>query len=194
VKNVLEKTAAVFAILFLCASAAATQVGVVVEYPDGRIFSTCLAAEEDADGYALLEETGLGFNWSISELYGHGLCGIEDVGCSAEDCWCTDKYWGFYVKKGDGPWEYSAVGFDGGATCQEHYCAKDGDLVGLAYGAYGTKPAEKTFEEVCDIREEHETGEEAAGSEAALLLIVLVAALAAAPIFLAYATYPGEKT
>jgi len=55
-----------------------------------------------------------------------------------------------FLRKGNGgEWTYSAVGFDGGASCAEHYCAGEGEMLGFAYGSYGTAPTEYSFDDVC---------------------------------------------
>lgn len=137
--------------LFCMNSTAAIDVGFVIQYPDGTVDRGCLNLPEDDNGYNLLAATGINLTWHDSgPALGHGLCAIDGVGCPQENCWCTDKYWGFYIRKtGEADWTYSAVGFDGGTSCSEHYCAKEGDVVGFAYGAYGTKPQSFSFSDVC---------------------------------------------
>ncbi|MEA3255746.1 MAG: carboxypeptidase-like regulatory domain-containing protein, partial [Candidatus Altiarchaeota archaeon] len=72
------------------------------------------------------------------------------VGCPASNCFCNpDEYWNFYIKSGDDSWSYSPVGFDGGESCSEHYCAEEGDVLGFAYGGYGTEPLGISFREIC---------------------------------------------
>ena len=39
--------------------------------------------------------------------------------------------------------------FDGGNSCDEHYCAEDGDVIGLAFGPDGTEPASTKYDDVC---------------------------------------------
>lgn len=145
------KKQAILLILFLAASSSATRVGVVVDLP-GQVYTKCVTVAEDADAYEVLGETDLDLTWKYySFSLGHGLCKIEDVGCPSSNCFCdSTKYWGFYTKKhSETTWSYSPVGFDGGASCSEHYCAENGDIIGLAYGVYGTTPTEKTFSDIC---------------------------------------------
>jgi hypothetical protein len=139
------------ALMLFCMNAAAINVGFVVQYPDDTVDRGCLNLQEDENGYNLLTATGINLTWHDSgAALGHGLCAIDGVGCPQENCWCTDKYWGFYIRKPvDADWVYSAVGFDGGKACSEHYCAKEGDVLGFAYGTYGTKPGLVSFNEVC---------------------------------------------
>jgi hypothetical protein len=134
----------------------AAKVGVVVEFPDNEeIFTRCLEVSEGTNGYDVLNSVGLSLTWSYHALWGHSLCGINGIGCPSDNCWCDyPNYWGFFTKKiTDRSWKYSPVGFDGGSSCSEHYCATHGNLLGFAYGAYGTKPPNYSFEDVCPPQE-----------------------------------------
>ncbi len=138
-----------FTLLLIC-NVWGIKVGVVVEFPDGKLWYRCLNVEENEDGYRLMEKTGLNLEWSYYNTLGHALCKIENTGCPASNCFCNDKYWNFYTASiGDREWIYSSVGFDGGSSCNEHYCAKYGDLLGFAYGGFGTKPKFFEFRDVC---------------------------------------------
>ena len=143
----------------LACSASAINVGVVVEFSDSD-YTECVSVSEGADGYEVLQETALDIEWDYYDaLFGHSLCGIEDTGCSSSSCWCGgDSYWGFLMKSsGDSSWTYSPVGFDGGDSCWNgeltswdgHYCAEANDLIGVAWGPYGTQPENYEFHEVC---------------------------------------------
>jgi hypothetical protein len=171
-------------LLMLASSAAAISVGFAIQYPDGTVDKGCLNLPEDADGYTTLQNTSINLTWHDSgPALGRGLCAIDGVGCPAENCWCTNKYWGFYIRNlGESDWTYSPVGFDGGTSCGEHYCAKEGDVLGFAYGEYGTKPGLVSFDEVC--AGEHAATPQTTGTAAmkyvymaASLLLILVAAL-----------------
>ncbi len=141
-------------LLILLGNANAARVGVVVTFPNGETFTKCLQVSESDNGYTVLNSAGLSIAWSYYDLWGHGLCGINGFGCSSDNCWCSSEYWGFFTKGvNDRSWDYSPVGFDGGSGCSEHYCAGDGELIGLAYGPYGTKPGKYSFEDVCSSQE-----------------------------------------
>ena len=131
------------------------RVGIVVSFPDGTSFSKCVDVNEGENGYSVLNKAGLSIEWSYHTLWGHSLCSINGFGCPSDNCWCEyPKYWGFFIKGiTSSSWKYSSVGFDGGSSCSEHYCAKDKDMIGLAYGEYGTKPADYSFDEVCPPEE-----------------------------------------
>lgn len=149
-------------ILLLTGYAHAVKVGVVVQYPDESYCSSCIEVPEDTDGYTLMQNANLNIDWSYSETWGHGLCKINCVGCPASNCYCSSDYWGFYIAKpGETSWSYSPVGWDMPGECWDrdhnsfdgHYCARDGDVLGYAYGPYGTKPIFLSFDEVCNSQE-----------------------------------------
>jgi len=144
----------------LAISVNAVTVGVVVRYSDGEEFTKCVSVPEGTNGYDVLEETDLDIEWYYYDaLFGHSLCKIEDTGCPSSNCWCGgDSYWGFLIKRsGEDSWTYSPVGFDGGESCWNndplswngHYCAEADDMIGLAWGTYGTQPTNYEFSEVC---------------------------------------------
>ena len=153
-----EKTLALVMLIILSATTDAARVGVAVKYQNGTTYTECVQVNAGADGYQTLEESALALIWSPAGMWGHGLCGIEGVGCPSDNCYCTSDYWGFLLtEKGKSGWEYMPVGFDAPSACWNHdygsydghYCAADGDVVGLAYGPWGTQPDQITFTEIC---------------------------------------------
>ena len=75
---------------------------------------------------------------------------ILDTGCPSSDCFCSNSYWNFYVKRiNENSWKYSPVGFDAPGDCNNHYCARDKDLLGFTYSAYDERPAEFSFYDIC---------------------------------------------
>jgi hypothetical protein len=152
------KKAALGAILtaMLIATAQAVRVGVVVTFPDGNTYTQCISIAENASAYEIMRETAIPTGWSSDPMWGHGLCSINNTGCPEDNCYCTSDYWGFYIST-SGTWQYSPVGFDAGESCWNgdwnswdgHYCAKEGQLIGFAYGPYGTKPKTSSFSSAC---------------------------------------------
>ncbi|MBN2251327.1 MAG: hypothetical protein JW724_04565 [Candidatus Altiarchaeota archaeon] len=136
--------------LLLAQAACATRVAVVIDMADGTV-TRCVSAADNADGYVIFEDAGQDMAWTYyGSSLGHGLCSVNGLGCPSSNCFCNpDAYWNFYVKEAGGEWSYSAVGFDGGSTCSDHYCAADGEMLGLAYGGYGTEPPDYSFSDVC---------------------------------------------
>ena len=139
-------------ILTLIATVYAIRVGVVVERPAGEATDLkCVNVSEGASGYEVMQASGLSVAWSYFPLLGHALCSINYVGCPSSNCFCdSNEYWNFYVKgKNEPAWAYSQVGFDGGLSCSDHYCARDGDMLGYGYGPYGTVPPAYGYNDVC---------------------------------------------
>ena len=137
----------------------AVNVGVVVEFPDGTIHKECVGVSEDSDGYETLERSSLDIGWSEESMFGHALCNIDGVGedVIGTSCAWGSEYWGFFLAD-NSAWGYMPVGFDGTDTCwnrdfsswEGNYCAKEGDVIGLAHGSYGTEPTFYSFAEVCE--------------------------------------------
>ena len=137
--------------LLLVYAASAARVAVVVKFPD-QTQTRCVTAPQGTDAYRILEDLDFNAAWSYyGQSLGHGLCGISGTGCPSTNCYCnSNEYWNFYTKQGSDPAStYSQVGFDGGSSCNEHYCAVDGGMIGLGFGAYGTEPGSYQFNEVC---------------------------------------------
>ncbi|MFH1506145.1 MAG: hypothetical protein ABIE94_04135 [archaeon] len=151
----------VFILAFLLAigSSYAANLGVVVEFPAGTIHQECISVPENTDGYEALQETSLDIGWSDDSLFGHALCNIEGVGDNVVGTGCAwgSEYWGFFIANNN-DWQYSPVGFDGPGNCWNndvnswdgHYCARQGDVIGLSYGSYGTEPTFFPYDEICE--------------------------------------------
>jgi len=137
-------------VIFCMFSTVSADVGVVVELPDGTLFTECVKIEDGANGYEVLGETDLDITWSAAGLWGHGLCDIEGVsGCTPDNCYCDPaQYWNFYIASGSS-WQYSPTGFDAPGDCSAHYCAEHGGLMGFAFGGWGTKPDLVGFQDIC---------------------------------------------
>ena len=136
--------------LVLAGSASSARIAVVIEYPEGGTYKKCVTAEESANAYDVLKKSGIDTQWSNPGDAGHFLCAINDIGCPQENCLCSDKSWNFYIKEAaKDSWEYSMKLYDGGTSCDEHYCAKDGDMLGFAYGPYGTEPGSYIYKAIC---------------------------------------------
>jgi len=142
-------------IILLCLPASAVRVGLLAVFPDGKIYQKCIDAEPGASGFDILEQSGLNITWSPPTQYGHKLCAINGTGCPVNNCYCNrdSMYWNFYLKRiGYEEWEYPdpiESKFDGGNTCQEHYCAKEGDILGLKYSVYRDTPFTYRFQDIC---------------------------------------------
>ena len=139
----------------LACEVSAFRIGLVAIFPNGTIYQKCLDADNGASGYDIMEQSGLFVSWSPSVRYGHQLCSINGLGCPADNCHCNQNsdYWNFFLKRiGYDDWEYPdsiESKFDGGTTCQEHYCAKEGDIIGLKYTFYMNTPFPARFADIC---------------------------------------------
>jgi hypothetical protein len=143
--------------ILLSSQVSAVRMGLIAIFADGTIYQKCLDVENGASGYDILEQSGLSITWSPSIRYGHQLCAINGLGCPADNCHCNQKgdYWNFFLKRiGYSDWEYPdsiESRFDAGSTCQEHYCAKEGDIIGLKYSFYQNTPFPYRFGDICPI-------------------------------------------
>jgi hypothetical protein len=153
-----NKTRTLFVLMasaLLTSQVSAVRMGLIVVFPDGIIYQKCLDAQNGASGYDILEQSGLNITWSPSVRYGHQLCAINSLGCSKDNCNCNrnSAYWNVYLKRvGYSEWEYPdsiESRFDAGTTCQEHYCAKEGDIIGLKYSTYQDTPFSYRLGDVC---------------------------------------------
>lgn len=155
----MRKTFGILLLLWITALAAghasAARVGLVAVFPNGTIYQRCLSVEAGASGYDILEQSGLSITWSPSIRFGHQLCAINGLGCPESNCNCNRKstYWNFFLKRpGYADWIYPdsiESRYDAGSTCQEHYCGRDGDIIGLKYGYYQDTPYPYRFQDIC---------------------------------------------
>ena len=150
----------------LCINTAyAVEVGLVVEFPNNT-YTECLTVEEASSGYDTLRSSSLDLTWSDKTVWGHALCKINGIGNkpTLSGCEWKDDVWNFYLLQ-DNRWTYMPVGFDAPGSCWyphkagTHYCAKEGDVIGLAYGKppmlnkkEGALPKLFTFDEICKQR------------------------------------------
>jgi hypothetical protein len=138
-------------LIVLAGAAGAVRVAVVITQPQGETFTKCLSVDKALNAYEVLERTGQDITWSFPGPWGHGLCAIGGTGCPANNCFCDDaNSWRFYARQwSSDAWTLSMKSFDGGASCVEHYCAQDGDVIGLAYGTDGAEPVSYKYDEIC---------------------------------------------
>ncbi|RMF05368.1 hypothetical protein D6764_04875, partial [Candidatus Woesearchaeota archaeon] len=160
------KTGAVLGILLLSAlllyvipDVHAAKVGIVVDL-GSTTYTSCVAVRDGTNGYDILEKTSLSIDWSEKGPFGHALCKINGIGENVVGTACDwgSEYWNFYISTSAmNSWSYSPVGFDAGSECWNrdftsyggHYCAVDGDMMGLAHGSYNTQPPYYPFEQLC---------------------------------------------
>ncbi|MFZ2456489.1 MAG: hypothetical protein WAX07_08430 [Candidatus Altiarchaeia archaeon] len=154
-RNIIHALILLEIMILLSCQVYAVRMGLVAIFPDGTIYQKCLDAENEASGYDILDQSGLSISWGQSIRWGHQLCAVNRLGCPKDSCPCNQKskYWNFYLKRiGYSDWEYPdsiESMFDAGSSCQEHYCARDGDIIGLKYGTYGDRPYSYKFPDIC---------------------------------------------
>ncbi|MFH1641829.1 MAG: hypothetical protein ABIC04_02935 [Nanoarchaeota archaeon] len=136
--------------LIICLlSAYAADVCIVAQLDSDKVVGDCVNVASNADGFTVLDKSGVDFTWSEPGEYGRALCKIEGIGddVSGSGCSWGSDYWGFYLIM-DNTWSYLPVGFDTPGDCWNHdlssfgghYCAVDGDVIGFRYGPFGTLP------------------------------------------------------
>lgn len=142
-------------------SVSASQLCVIVYYPDETADGRCINVNEGADGKEVLEKTGFDLLWTPDSMFGQMLCKINGIGTNVAGSVChyDGEFWNFVLKDGD-KWGHSPVGLNGGNECWNrdfsfsdwdkivHYCAKDNDLIGFAFGAAGASPDMLKIKEV----------------------------------------------
>jgi hypothetical protein len=144
---------------FLLARPAAAQepnrAGLVVQYGDGNLESTCVEFEDsEISGLDLLQRSGLPLTYDAQA--GATVCSIRGEGCNfpAQACFCecagigTCVYWSYHRLQPDGEWLYSQLG--AGASRVAH-----GDVDGWRWIAGRAEdappPPEITFDSICEV-------------------------------------------
>lgn len=123
------------------------RVGLVVDFGDGRVETTCVTFEEaEITGMDVLLRAG----YEVVTGYGGGaVCQINGQGCPSSNCLgCHPTgdggwiYWAYFYLDGNN-WKYSQLG------AAAHYVS-DGDVEGWAWGTgQADSPPDITFNEIC---------------------------------------------
>jgi len=143
-------------LLALASSADAANVGLVIEYEDGQVYTECIDIEDGADGYELLREADISFSFDNFGDMGHFVKKIDGIGTesiSGAPCW-ESKYWSrFDMKTGSSSFSPSFSSLDG---ISDPYSAEDGDVMAWAYGYSNfctfdspSLEASPDFEQIC---------------------------------------------
>ncbi len=122
------------------------QVGLVVRFKDGRVHTEIVSVPADANVADVLKASSLQVTLADTS-WGPALCGIENEGCGADNCFCDpNHYWAFFVQK-DGAWTPASVGIGS-------YVPQDKEVVGFAWSGFDAnyqptvQPPYMTFEEI----------------------------------------------
>ncbi len=114
------------------AQAARPRADLLVDFGDGRVVFERIEIESGASGSDLLAASGL-----AAEMGNGGLvCGLNGVGCPADDCLCACEdrddcvFWSYFHgdMAVDGGWEFASVGAEGRSL-------EDGDIDGWVWGS-----------------------------------------------------------
>lgn len=104
---------------------------VVVQFSPGDLTIQPITFTTPISGLLALQKTGLSIV-TLETAYGTAVCSINGVGCPADNCWCTDKYWGYDY------WDGSA--WQGHPTGADNSIVSDGNVEGWHYGEYLQDP------------------------------------------------------
>jgi hypothetical protein len=133
------------------------QVGLVVKFADGSVFTDCIDyTGPGMTGEDVLDASGLPINKDTSYGLGTAICRIRNDGCSYPSqscfCKCTGQppclYWTYYhLSEQKSEWVYSGMG-------ASWHAVEPGSVEGWAWGdgEYGgseVEPPVMTFEELC---------------------------------------------
>lgn len=114
-----------------------SRVGLVVRFDGDTYITRCITFNDaEINGYQVLLRSGL----EIVES-GGAICGIEDTGCPADECFCAmPDYWSYWHLI-DGTWQYAASSAAG-------HTVYDGDVEGWSWES-GEQPPAISFQQIC---------------------------------------------
>ena len=121
------------------------EIGLVVLYSDGRVYTEIVTVPVDATTFDVLRASRLELVYSETS-FGPAICKIGVDGCPADDCFCSSSSWGYWHLEGNA-WKPSDVGVGG-------FTPEDEAVEGFAWTAYNasfqpvTQPPIVTFAEI----------------------------------------------
>jgi len=131
-------------------------VGLVIKFPNSTTFTTWVRVQEYASGKEIFEKSGMQYNYTNYINLGFSLECINNICPPADWSW----YWSFNLHKNhETEWHSMSIGMGPGGTANNfcwngdystiagHYCAGDGDVVGIGLG-YGNVPDFYTLKEI----------------------------------------------
>ncbi|MFH2027924.1 MAG: hypothetical protein ABIJ08_02185, partial [Nanoarchaeota archaeon] len=136
----MKKILMILICLLSIATVSAAEVCIIAQ-SDGWTKTKCVDVDENTNGYEAIKKTGWDINWADYGSMGHFLDNIEGITGT------TNDFWNFDILSDNG-WMSSPAVFDGVGSCWNrdfnsasgYYCAKDGDVLALAYGPWVTMP------------------------------------------------------
>ncbi len=100
---------------------------VAIQYAPGDLTIQPITFTDPITGLLALEKTGLPIV-TYNSPYGIAVCSINGLGCPANDCFCSSKYWGYNYWDGN-VWQGYSVGASESIVVQ-------GGVEGWVYGEY----------------------------------------------------------
>jgi LPXTG-motif cell wall-anchored protein len=97
----------------LAAQEGVKQVGLVITFPDGTEHLEVVTVPADATMFDALQVARIDLA-NADTGFGAAVCGINKVGCPAENCFCDkDHFWAYYhLDPATNRWQASAQGVD----------------------------------------------------------------------------------
>jgi hypothetical protein len=114
----------------LAAEPSTKQVGLVIAFPDGTRHLEVVTAPVGASTFDVLQAAGITLT-SQSTAFGPAICGINNVGCPADNCFCDpEHFWAYYhLDATNNTWVTAMVGAG-------DYVPADGAVEGLAWSGF----------------------------------------------------------
>jgi hypothetical protein len=121
-----------------------SEIGLVVQFGDGRIETECIEFEEQSiTGYDVLEHSKFDIVFEGFPGQGYAVCKIGDKGCPASDCLTCEAplFWSYWYLE-DNKWNYALIGVS-------NFDVKNGDVQGWRWGVKGAPDEIISFDEIC---------------------------------------------
>lgn len=151
-KKIIISLTLLFALIAASIGVLATEVALVVEFPNGDVHTECISTTDNANGYEILEASSLNLDWADYGAMGHFLNSVNGIS------WDGSSFWQLNAKTCNN-WFSAQFVWDGSSDCWNrksdsnagHYCAINGDVLGLTYDSdFPTLPsASYNFEDIC---------------------------------------------
>jgi hypothetical protein len=124
------------------------QVGLVIAFPDGKEHLEIVTVPAEATTFDVLQKAKITLT-SADSGWGPGVCGINNVGCPATDCFCdAAHYWAYFdLDAATNKWVASAAGVGGVKPA-------NGAVVGFAWSGFDAsynptvQPPVYTFDQI----------------------------------------------
>lgn len=122
------------------------QVGLVIAFPDGTLHSEAVTVPAAATTFEVLKAAKIVLA-SETTSFGPAVCGINNIGCPATNCFCDAQHFWAYYHLENGAWVAAAEGAGS-------YVPANGAVEGFAWSGMDAsfnptvKPAVYTFDQI----------------------------------------------